>query len=108
MPLDLLDALIGAFEQSAQDDPVRVAILAAHGKAFSAGHDLWQMHHATQNRDGADRLAHLFSRCATLMPLIPTLPEPVIAQVQGIATAAGCQLVAVAIWWLRRIPRALG
>lgn len=87
LSLDLIETLIAMLGTIGDD--TRVVILAAMGKAFSAGHDLRQM----QAMD-ADALAHLFDRCAHLMQLIPALPQPVIAQVQGIATAAGCQLVA--------------
>ena len=79
---------------SAEPD-VRVIILAANGKAFCAGHDLRQMQAARANRDGGRAgYAALFEGCSQLMQLITTLPQPVIAEVQGIATAAGCQLVA--------------
>lgn len=94
LSLDMLEALIAAFDRIGQDDNIRVVILSAKGKAFSAGHDLRQMQQAAADSDGADQLTHLFRRCATLMQMIPALPQPVIAQVQGIATAAGCQLVA--------------
>ena len=79
----------GATYRSRIDDETRVVILAAEGKAFCAGHDLRQMQGMAP-----DQLAHLFDRCAHLMQMIPALPQPVIAQVQGVATAAGCQLVA--------------
>ena len=94
LSLDMLEALIAAFDRIGQDDNIRVVILSAKGKAFSAGHDLRQMQQAAAHSDGADQLTHLFRRCATLMQMLPALPQPVIAQVQGIATAAGCQLVA--------------
>ncbi|WBU58377.1 enoyl-CoA hydratase [Paracoccus sediminicola] len=77
------------------DDQVRVIIIAATGKAFCAGHDLRQMQAARANPDnGRAGFAALFEGCSQLMQLIPTLPQPVIAEVQGVATAAGCQLVA--------------
>ena len=65
-------------------------VIAANGKAFCAGHDLKEM------RSSEDRAFHqaLFDRCGTMMQTINNLPQPVIAKVQGIATAAGCQLVA--------------
>ncbi|WBU52440.1 enoyl-CoA hydratase [Paracoccus sp. SCSIO 75233] len=79
----------------ATEDHIRVIILAANGKAFSAGHDLRQMQAARANPDGGRKgYEALFNGCAQLMQLIATLPQPVIAEVQGIATAAGCQLVA--------------
>lgn len=87
LSLEMIEALIAALARI--DDETRVVILAAEGKAFCAGHDLRQMQGMAP-----DQLAHLFDRCAYLMQMIPALPQPVIAQVQGVATAAGCQLVA--------------
>lgn len=95
LSLEMIDALSDAFRAIEADDTIRAVILAAEGKAFSAGHDLRQMQAARQNED-AGRAAYdkLFGRCAGMMQMIPALPQPVIAEVQGIATAAGCQLVA--------------
>ena len=95
LSLAMIDALVAALDEIAADDNVRVVILAATGKAFSAGHDLREMQAAREDVD-AGRAAYerLFSRCAEMMQKIPALPQPVIAEVQGIATAAGCQLVA--------------
>ena len=77
------------------DRSVRVVILAAAGRAFCAGHDLKEMQAARSAPDrGAGFFADLFSACSAVMQQITRLPQPVIAQVQGIATAAGCQLVA--------------
>ena len=87
LSLEMIESLIAALARI--DDETRVVILAAEGKAFCAGHDLRQMQGMAP-----DQLAHLFDRCAYLMQMIPALPQPVIAQVQGVATAAGCQLVA--------------
>lgn len=92
---EMIAALSAAFTQIAGDDTVRAVILAAHGKAFCAGHDLRQMQAARSADDGGRAAyADLFSSCARMMQMIPALPQPVIAEVQGIATAAGCQLVA--------------
>ncbi len=78
-------------EQLGQDREARVVVLAAHGRAFSAGHDLGEM--------GAEvdyeAMRALFTACSELMLAIRRLPQPVIARVQGVATAAGCQLVAM-------------
>ena len=95
LSLAMIDALVAALDEIAADDNVRAVILAATGKAFSAGHDLREMQAARADGD-AGRAAYekLFSRCAAMMQKIPALPQPVIAEVQGIATAAGCQLVA--------------
>jgi enoyl-CoA hydratase/carnithine racemase len=74
----------------AKDPEVAVVIISARGKAFCTGHDMKEMH-ANRERDFYDEL---LANCSTMMQSITTLPQPVIAQVQGIATAAGCQLVA--------------
>jgi enoyl-CoA hydratase/carnithine racemase len=80
----------------ARDDPsVRVVVLSAEGTLFSAGHDLREM--TAHRRDGDGGRAffeHVFALCARLMESIVELPKPVIAEVDGVATAAGCQLVA--------------
>lgn len=95
LSLEMIDALSGALRSIASDDNLRVVILAANGKAYSAGHDLRQMQEARQNEDaGRQAFDQLFERCAGMMQMIHALPQPVIAEVQGIATAAGCQLVA--------------
>ncbi|CAD5263294.1 MULTISPECIES: enoyl-CoA hydratase [Halomonadaceae] len=86
----MLQALHDALAEIANDSSVRCVVLAAEGKAFCAGHDLKQMR---ANPDKAYYQA-LFARCSEVMQAIVHLPVPVIAKVQGIATAAGCQLVA--------------
>lgn len=87
---ELLTSLQQELDQLAQDETLKVVIIAAHGKAFCAGHDLKEM------RASEDRAFHqaLFDQCGRMMVSINRLPQPVIAQVHGIATAAGCQLVA--------------
>jgi enoyl-CoA hydratase/carnithine racemase len=91
----MLAELKAAFQTLAQDRSAKVVILRGVGKAFCAGHDLREMQAGRQAPDGgAAYFADLFARCATVMQMIPRLPQPVIAQVHGIATAAGCQLVA--------------
>lgn len=87
---ELLDDLGRALDRIAADDSVRVVILGAAGKAFCAGHDLKQMR---AHRSRAYQLA-LFAKCSRVMTRLAQLPQPVIARVQGMATAAGCQLVA--------------
>jgi enoyl-CoA hydratase/carnithine racemase len=86
----MLDALIAAFGEIARDESVRVVVLAAEGPAFCAGHDLKEM----RSRPDQDYYRALFAKCSRMMQAIVKLPQPVIARVQGIATAAGCQLVA--------------
>ncbi|MCV2864210.1 enoyl-CoA hydratase [Defluviimonas sp. WL0075] len=91
----MLAALKGTFAALAEDRSVRVVILKGAGKAFCAGHDLKEMQAGRQAADkGRAYFADLFARCAEVMQMIPALPQPVIAEVHGIATAAGCQLVA--------------
>jgi enoyl-CoA hydratase/carnithine racemase len=91
----LLAALTDTLAALADDRNVRAVILTADGPVFSAGHDLKEM---TARRADADRgrayFADIMGRCATLMKAIVRSPKPVIAAVEGIATAAGCQLVA--------------
>jgi enoyl-CoA hydratase/carnithine racemase len=91
----MLEALARAFAELETDGAVRAVILRGEGKAFCAGHDLKEMQAGRQAEDGGRAyFADLFARCADVMQTIPRLPQPVIAQVHGIATAAGCQLVA--------------
>lgn len=91
----MLAELKAAFGALQQDRSAKVVILRGVGKAFCAGHDLREMQAGRQAPDGgAAYFADLFARCAEVMQMIPRLPQPVIAQVHGIATAAGCQLVA--------------
>ena len=92
----LMSALQIALDDAAQDRSVRVIAIGADGPAFSSGHDLKEM--TALRKDAADggraAFAALFAQCSKLMQAIVRHPKPVIAQVQGIATAAGCQLVA--------------
>lgn len=89
LSLEVMQEMIGALDGFAADPNVRVVILASTGKVFSAGHDLSEM----SGRTVAD-YRRIFDVCTELMMKIQAIPQPVIAQVQGIATAAGCQLVA--------------
>lgn len=95
----LSDAMIAAlsdmFDRLAEEPSIRVIVLRGNGRCFCAGHDLREMQAARQHADqGAAAFKDLFDRCAKMMQKIPALPQPVIAEVHGIATAAGCQLVA--------------
>lgn len=88
---EMMQALQHQLSQVAADAQCRVLVLAAQGKAFSAGHDLREM----RSQPELAFYQQLFAQCARLMLSIQQLPQPVIAQVQGIATAAGCQLVSM-------------
>ncbi|MDO5622444.1 MAG: enoyl-CoA hydratase [Paracoccus sp. (in: a-proteobacteria)] len=91
----MITALDAVLDSIAADPTIRVVVLSGAGKAFCAGHDLRQMQAARDSADqGRAAFEALFARCAKVMQKIPTLPQPVIAQVHGIATAAGCQLAA--------------
>jgi enoyl-CoA hydratase/carnithine racemase len=95
LSVDVMEALQAALDRAAEDDRVRVVVLEASGKVFSAGHDLKEM---TAHRNDPDRgkgfFEHTFATCSRLMQSVVQHPKPVIAAVDGIATAAGCQLVA--------------
>jgi len=86
----LLEELQSALDMIAQDSSVRAVVLAGAGRAFCAGHDLKEM----RARPEKAYYEKLFGQCSRLMLSIVRLPQPVIARVHGIATAAGCQLVA--------------
>ena len=89
LSVEMMRELVGALDEVSAQAEVRAVILAAAGAAFCSGHDLGEM-------IGQDlsRYRHIFDVCTDLMTKIHSLPQPVIAQVQGVATAAGCQLVA--------------
>jgi enoyl-CoA hydratase/carnithine racemase len=87
----MLAALQRDLDVIAKDESVRVVVLAAAGKAFCAGHDLKEM----RAKPSLDYYERLFAQCSEMMLSVQRLPVPVIARVQGIATAAGCQLVAM-------------
>ena len=89
LSLDLMEELLACLEEIGRRREVRAVILAAAGKVFCSGHDLSEM----RGRDLND-YRRLFDVCSELMMKVQSIPQPVIAEVQGIATAAGCQLVA--------------
>ncbi len=92
---EMLAALKAELAALRQDTSVRAVIIAGAGKAFCAGHDLKEMTAGRAAEDGGKAyFGDLFSRCAEVMTSIVRLPQPVIAEVHGIATAAGCQMVA--------------
>jgi enoyl-CoA hydratase/carnithine racemase len=86
----MIAAMQNALDSIAARQDVRVVVIAANGRAFCAGHDLREMR---SHEDEAWQRA-LFDRCSNMMMTIASMPQPVVAKVQGIATAAGCQLVA--------------
>jgi len=90
LSVDMLSAMQTELDNISQDSTVRVVVIAANGKAFCAGHNLKEM------RANSDKAFHqsLFEQCSQMMLTINNMPQVVIAKVQGIATAAGCQLVA--------------
>lgn len=89
LSLELMEEMAVALRELSTRRDARAIVIEGAGPAFSAGHDLSEM-------IGRDRefLAHLFDRCSVLMEVLHEVPQPVIAKVHGIATAAGCQLVA--------------
>ena len=91
----MLKSLGDALERTVKNSQIRVIVLATNGPVFCAGHDLKEMTSARQNSDqGRAYFEDVLSSCSSLMQKIVTLPKPVIAEVGGVATAAGCQLVA--------------
>ncbi len=92
---DLIAELHGALKEIHDDNSVRAVVIAANGPAFSAGHDMKEL---TERRSDADRgrayFGQIMNACSAMMQAVVHLPKPVVAAVQGIATAAGCQLVA--------------
>ena len=91
----MLGALGAAFDAASNNSDVRVIILAAVGPVFCAGHDLKEMTAGRQNADrGRGYFTKILHQCSSVMQKIVTCPKPVIAEIDGVATAAGCQLVA--------------
>ncbi len=88
---EMLAALQEQLDALKKDEGIRVVVLAAAGKAFCAGHDLKQM----RAQPAEEYYQKLFNQCSKVMLTIQQMPQPVIARVQGIATAAGCQLVSM-------------
>ena len=92
---DLLNTLQEELSSVGKSKNIRCLIISGAGNGFCAGHDLKEMTNKRQNPDGGvSYFRDLFVRCSKMMTTIQSLPQPVIAQVHGIATAAGCQLVA--------------
>ena len=92
---DMISALINSIDSASNDHSIKVIIIAASGNVFCAGHDLKEITEARDSQDGGNLyFKGLFDSCSSLMQLIINTPKPIIAQVDGVATAAGCQLVA--------------
>ena len=89
LSLELMEELIAAVDEVSSDSATRVVVLAAAGKVFCSGHDLSEMVDRS-----TDEYRHIFDVCTNLMEKLQSIRQPVIARVQGLATAAGCQLVA--------------
>jgi enoyl-CoA hydratase/carnithine racemase len=93
--LAMIDTLILAFADIARDEAARAVVLTGEGPALSAGHDLREIQAHRNDPDRGQKFnEQVMARCASLMQAIVALPKPVIAAVEGVATAAGCQLVA--------------
>src|ERR1700741_1338995 len=90
LSIGLMTAILDALGRAAKDPAIRVIVIAGSGPAFCAGHDLREIR-ADPRREIYE---HVFALCSELMLTITRLPKPVIAEVHGVATAAGCQLVA--------------
>jgi enoyl-CoA hydratase/carnithine racemase len=91
----MMNELINAINGAATDNSIKVIVISAKGDVFCSGHNLKEITEARSNNDGgASYFIDLFKLCSSLMQLIVNSPKPVIAEVNGIATAAGCQLVA--------------
>jgi len=91
LSLEMIDAVRDALDKVEKDPQISILVIRANGPAFSAGHDIREM---TRKHESLGELQEIFTRCNKMMLKLHELPQPVIAQVNGIATAAGCQLVA--------------
>ena len=92
---EMMHKLIEVFESSNYDDSIKVIIISAEGNVFCSGHNLKEINEAKKANDkGESYYLDLFKTCSELMQFIINCPKPVIAEVNGVATAAGCQLVA--------------
>ena len=91
LSLEMIDSVRGALDEVEKDPRISILVIRGNGPAFSAGHDLREM---TRKHESLGELREIFTACNKMMLKLHELPQPVIAQVHGIATAAGCQLVA--------------
>jgi len=91
----MMSMLRDEIKSASSDKSIKVIVLAAKGNVFCSGHDLKEIIAARENKDsGEEFYQDLFDSCSALMQLIVNTPQPIIAEVDGVATAAGCQLVA--------------
>ena len=91
----MIESLISAIENASIDNGIRVIIIASQGNVFCSGHNLKEIKELSRDKNHKEsHLSNLFKLCSSLMQLIVKSPKPVIAEVDGLATAAGCQLVA--------------
>jgi enoyl-CoA hydratase/carnithine racemase len=91
----MMSILIDEIKDASSDQSIKVIVLAANGNVFCSGHDLKEITAARENDDSGEAyFKNLFDSCSLLMQLIVNTPKPFIAEVDGVATAAGCQLVA--------------
>jgi len=92
---EMMESIQSTLDESAKDKKTRVIIVSAEGPTFSAGHDLRELKSARKNSDkGKDYFKKVMLKCSKMMQTIVNNPKPIIAEVSGVATAAGCQLVA--------------
>ena len=92
---EMIGMLMNEIQDASSDKSIKVIVLAAKGNVFCSGHDLKEIIAAREHKDsGEEFYLDLFNSCSALMQLIVNAPQPVIAEVDGVATAAGCQLVA--------------
>ena len=92
---NMMSVLMAAINEASINSSIKVVVIASNGNVFCSGHDLKEINMARGNADhGDDYFEKLFKKCSILMQAIINCPKPIIAEINGVATAAGCQLVA--------------
>ena len=92
---NMMSALMTEIKEASIDSGIKVIVIASNGNVFCSGHDLKEINIARDDEDhGSDYFEELFKKCSILMQAIVNCPKPIIAEIDGVATAAGCQLVA--------------
>ena len=92
---NMMSALMTEIKEASIDSGIKVVVIASNGNVFCSGHDLKEINIARDDEDhGSDYFEELFKKCSILMQAIVNCPKPIIAEIDGVATAAGCQLVA--------------